>query len=901
MKRLEYACNAVGYKVLVEKLTATARVRVCPADGSRINLSCAILYCRSMAQQWVTGSPDGTFLTRQPPTSLTPHRSAPALSPYYVKGRGASDPLRGLRPWSFAGAGPEVPAWSRHTTASAAKTGIVYHVPVAPAWRPPGQSVGLHVPFEHRRPPPPPPPRLPPPSDPAQGDLSTEVLTAELRKTTAILAKAHAQLHEERQISAMRAEETESQLALAAEMGRQEERHAAQAMVDEARGTLSTLVNIHERGAAYVKQTERGMIASALAEQRRGLEEEIRQSKLATDTQQAELRRAAEERHKREMEKMLEEVQAAQRALAVAEEKAFVLARKFENTREGRIDFMYNKFSRKLLNGDLARGWQSLITMRDDKLYMAELVRISQGRCFFLFPTIRSAFSRWTTLKADLEALAKLRAEQAEKDAEQARVDRIAELEAELVKVRKDCEVRLADADSKLNVMQKRMSDFQRERADFNLLVDARSEEERSKRVALIQRHAGYQVRNHQLNRGWKTWADQYKRYREEQRRAKVYREAQMRMMKPHLAKPFIHWRVRWQNTSSKQRRKEEVSVEEKLQEAVRLHGVAEQETSRVRALLAERDQALALANVALEDERRALMQARGEAAEAKTMMLQARESTTKLAASELRVKELNQRIGESAEVLERERAEAKRSADQQRLLAETELKRLLADQRQSLEAQMVLVVKEADERIRMIEDQCRMKLESMQRQQVQIVEERIVNGEPALTSPVPEDEQVGYRRSGLHPVWGRGPDLNTAERAAAWEQYQKAKEEAQKATPPTLAWAFAQRSAEAYRAARRFPIAPLAKRDTPRSSTTSHPTSARGGAVGSARLPTASARGGGLQMLRNSASAGALQPGTSIEPICNPRAALTVIPSQSSVSVVDPPPTRSPRPQPSP
>eukprot|EP00900_Chrysochromulina_parva_P002956 jgi/Chrpa1/12661/Chrysochromulina_OHIO_Genome00007162-RA len=596
-----------------------------------------------MAQQWVTGSPDGTFLTRQPPTSLTPHRSAPALSPYYVKGRGASDPLRGLRPWSFAGAGPEVPAWSRHTTASAAKTGIVYHVPVAPAWRPPGQSVGLHVPFEHRRPPPPPPPRLPPPSDPAQGDLSTEVLTAELRKTTAILAKAHAQLHEERQISAMRAEETESQLALAAEMGRQEERHAAQAMVDEARGTLSTLVNIHERGAAYVKQTERGMIASALAEQRRGLEEEIRQSKLATDTQQAELRRAAEERHKREMEKMLEEVQAAQRALAAAEEKAFVLARKFENTREGRIDFMYNKFSRKLLNGDLARGWQSLITMRDDKRYMAELVRISQGRCFFLFPTLRSAFSRWTTLKADLEALAKLRAEQAEKDAEQARVDRIAELEAELVKVRKDCEVRLADADSKLN--------------------------------------------------------------------------------------------------------------------------------------------------------------ARGEAAEAKTMMLQARESTTKLAASELRVKELNQRIGESAEVLERERAEAKRSADQQRLLAETELKRLLADQRQSLEAQMVLVVKEADERIRMIEDQCRMKLESMQRQQVQIVEERIVNGEPALTSPVPEDEQVGYRRSGLHPVWGRGPDLNTAERAAAWEQYQKAKEEAQKATPPTLAGSVSRGQALPYRA----------------------------------------------------------------------------------------------------
>ena len=162
--------------------------------------------------------------------------------------------------------------------------------------------------------------------------MSTELLKMELSKTAGILAKAQAQLHEERQISAMRAHEAEAQLSLAAEAGRQEERQTAQAMVAEARGTLSALVDVHERGAAYVKQNERGMIASALAEQRRGLEAEIRESTMAIENEQAELRYAAEERHKRDLAGLQQEVEKEKAARVEAEEACDKWVRKFMRT-----------------------------------------------------------------------------------------------------------------------------------------------------------------------------------------------------------------------------------------------------------------------------------------------------------------------------------------------------------------------------------------------------------------------------------------------------------------------------------------------------------------------------------------------------------------------------------------
>ena len=154
-----------------------------------------------------------------------------------------------------------------------------------PIWRPPGPSEGHAIIRAHRRPPPP-PQAIEPPVD----DKSTELLADELRKSAAILAQAQAQMAEERQLSQMREREAQAQLSEAIELGRQEERQKAQLAVREANDSLSALAEANEQGAAFVKRVERAHIAGALAEQRRGLEHEINESRLTTDHEISELR-----------------------------------------------------------------------------------------------------------------------------------------------------------------------------------------------------------------------------------------------------------------------------------------------------------------------------------------------------------------------------------------------------------------------------------------------------------------------------------------------------------------------------------------------------------------------------------------------------------------------------------
>ena len=328
------------------------------------------------------------------------HRSAPTLTTpsAFRRGQGATDPLRGLHPWnhSTGGTGGKHP-WSKPTVSSEAKHG--YGGPKhreAPAWRPPGPSEGRGGVVSHFRPPPPPTSMAKSqPTDPPPGDMSTALLAAELSKTAQVLARAQEQMREERNISAIRAEEAEAQLAIATEMGRQEERQTAQAMVAEARGTLSALVDVHEQGAAFVKQNERAMLAAALAEQRRGLENEIKESRLATENEQAELRHAQEERHKRELRVLTTDLTKVQKLYEEATARIEELTLKLEQTREGRIDFYYEKAVKRMAKLQLTKGWNSLLEMYDEVRNTRQLINMSQGRLFSLMPTVRTAFSKW--------------------------------------------------------------------------------------------------------------------------------------------------------------------------------------------------------------------------------------------------------------------------------------------------------------------------------------------------------------------------------------------------------------------------------------------------------------------------------------------------------------------------
>ena len=103
-------------------------------------------------------------------------------------------------------------------------------------------------------------------------------------------------------------------------------------------------------------------------------------------------------------------------------------------------------------------------------------------------------------------------------------------------------------------------------RDELQLLVDARDETMRLAKIELIFRDALYRIKHKGLLRGWTTWAATHREHKEDQRRARIFREAQQRWMKPGLAVPFIHWRTRWQATIKGLRAAEHVTDEEKLE-----------------------------------------------------------------------------------------------------------------------------------------------------------------------------------------------------------------------------------------------------------------------------------------------------------------------------------------------
>ena len=121
-------------------------------------------------------------------------------------------------------------------------------------------------------------------------------------------------------------------------------------------------------------------------------------------------------------------------------------------------------------------------------------------------------------------------------------------------------------------------------RDELQLLVDARDETMRLAKIELIFRDALYRIKHKGLLRGWTTWAATHRQHKADQRRARIFREAQQRWMKPGLAVPFIHWRTRWQATIKRLRAADHMTDEEKheLLEATTRAAVEEAMTLRL-------------------------------------------------------------------------------------------------------------------------------------------------------------------------------------------------------------------------------------------------------------------------------------------------------------------------------
>ena len=97
-----------------------------------------------------------------------------------------------------------------------------------------------------------------------------------------------------------------------------------------------------------------------------------------------------------------------------------------------------------------------------------------------------------------------------------------------LVKDLKDVE----GISSKMESVRAKITELETARDELQLVADARDEGARLERVAAVVRSAAFRMKHRGLLRGWMTWASQHRRQQDEGRRARIFREAQQRLLK---------------------------------------------------------------------------------------------------------------------------------------------------------------------------------------------------------------------------------------------------------------------------------------------------------------------------------------------------------------------------------
>ena len=516
-------------------------------------------------------------------------------------------------------------------------------------------------------------------------------------------------------------------------------------------------------------------------------------------------REAAEERHRVEMAGMAERIAEERRVRADAEQRVLDLSKMQEERREGRIQLQYERACRKMVNVALARGWSTLKDLWMSRVRLRQLLKMSRGRVFSILPTVSTAFAKW---KYEIDQQHSMSESAAAAADERSLRAMMIEQEAQLVETRAEAARQLDIFQAEVELWQSRHRYLESQLKQMSMVLSAREEEARAAQVDMTAQQGLHRLMYRALWRGWSQWAELYRRDREERQKANMYLRVHQRLTKPAIAFSFHEWRQQTVDALREERAEDtRISAATNLADTKKGWHAAEEEAARLRALLVERDQEQRLNSLARKDQDRALLNATGVAAEAKTVALQAREALSKVASASVRERALRKQLRAAEEAMAKQSAEARRAAEQQRLASERRLEQLLSEQRRTLDAQMVKVSQEAEERIRMTEQRCELELQRLREQQC-----------PACASsdgppPSPSRElPVQWLQTSTHPVWPQGPELNTAERVAARKAFVKQREEARqeqfKAQPSVRdAWAQSRASGDAYRKSRRLPV----------------------------------------------------------------------------------------------
>ena len=200
--------------------------------------------------------------------------------------------------------------------------------------------------------------------------------------------------------------------------------------------------------------------------------------------------------------------------------------------KEAKIELLAKKSMRRMMNADLALGFEAWSEMYETHQRQMRLLQQAESR--LMRPALTAAFGHWHTDWVDTQHAS----EEATFAQETNKLKlECHQLQTQLDEVKADYEARLAAAEAEISRQYKELTTTAEERAA------AAAEKEKEERIELLRRQIGRRILNQGIIRGWQAWV--------ECAEARSYamsklREVGMRLRSPEMSNAFGEWAEQW-------------------------------------------------------------------------------------------------------------------------------------------------------------------------------------------------------------------------------------------------------------------------------------------------------------------------------------------------------------------
>jgi Ca2+-binding EF-hand superfamily protein len=338
---------------------------------------------------------------------------------------------------------------------------------------------------------------------------------------------------------------------------------------------------------------------------------------------------------------------------------------KEEADKQKRVEHLSGMIARRMLRKDLSRGWLAWVDMWEEKLHYRHLLRAAANK--LSKPELTTAFNfikqDWQEAKWALEVEA---ARQREAELGRTR----GELQQELARVRQEYEHKLKLAEiEKQQALETQLAELLGDAEGEKAAQEAKAKEER---VELLCRQMVRRMLYNDIIRGWTSWVDMWE---EKTHLMRCMRKAGGRLAKPAMSSAFALWQQVNQDEKRAAVMRKQAARRAALEEQLRKHKLESGKLTLIHVANEDTIQALRTKVVGMSND-----------LTAKTAALMSAEEERKQFDQ---LQELHRVTQNTLTEAEKERDLARKHAKEEESNAKQLIKRLLAEQRASLEEEL--------------------------------------------------------------------------------------------------------------------------------------------------------------------------------------------------------------------